>query len=72
MVEVVAFATGCGGGSSTTTTLTGNTTVTVLASSTANDPLAAFTMTLASVTLTDKSGKTATVFTTYAFEQPHD
>ncbi len=42
-------------------TLTGNTTVTLLASSTANDQLSQFSMQLAELTLTSQSGKTVTV-----------
>src|ERR1039458_8266552 len=60
-----AFATGCGGSpSSSTQTLTGNTSVTVLASSTGNNQLSQFPLTLNSLTLTSQSGKTVTVFST--------
>jgi hypothetical protein len=54
--------TGCGGG--TGTNLSGNTSVTVLASSTANDQLSAFNIAVSSVTLTSQSGKTVTLFAT--------
>lgn len=56
------FAIGCGGGGGTGTTLTGNTTIDVLASSTANDQLVQYPLTLNSLTLTSQSGKTATLF----------
>lgn len=56
---------GCGGGSSALSsggsTLTGNTTVTLLATSTANDQLSQFSMQLTKLTLTSQSGKTVTV-----------
>lgn len=57
------FAAGCGGssGSGTGTTFNGNTTVVLLASSTANDQLSAFTVTINSLTLTSKSGATVKV-----------
>ena len=51
---------GCAGGSGGGT-LSGNTTVVLLASSTANDQLSAFDTTLASLTLTSQSGKQVTV-----------
>ncbi|HEX4019570.1 MAG TPA: hypothetical protein VHX63_00355 [Acidobacteriaceae bacterium] len=64
----VGLATGCGtngsGSSSTGPVLSGNTAVTLLASSTANDQLSRFNVILTSLTLTNQSGKTVTVFTT--------
>lgn len=62
----LAFATGCGGGSSqsTGTTTNSSTVVTVLTSSTANDQLSRFNVTLNSLTLTTQSGKTATLVNT--------
>ncbi len=49
---------GCGGGvSGSGTTLTGDTAVTVLATSTANDQLSAFNIEFTSVTLTSQSGQ---------------
>lgn len=60
-VLTTAFASGCGGGTSGTT-LHGNTTVVVLASSTANDQLVQFPVTLGNLTLTSQSGKTVTLF----------
>ena len=58
------FITGCGGGagSGTNPTFSGNTAVVLLASSTANDQLVEFPLTLKSLTLTSQSGKTATLF----------
>jgi hypothetical protein len=58
-----AFTSGCGGsaGSGNGTTLSGNTNVVVLASSTANDQLVEFPLTLKSLTLTSQSGKTVTL-----------
>lgn len=62
---VSAFSAGCGAGSgSSSPSLTGDTSVTVLASSTANDQLSQYEMTINSLTLTSKSGKTVTVFST--------
>ena len=57
---------GCGGssGSGSVTPLKGSTAVVVLASSTANDQISSFNLTLSSLTLTSQSGKTVTVFST--------
>jgi Domain of unknown function (DUF5666) len=55
---------GCGGGSmvsSSSPTLTGDTAVTVLATSTANDQLAAFSIQFTGITLTSQSGKTVSL-----------
>ena len=52
---------GCGGSSSTPPPA-GNTSVTLLATSTANDKLSAFSLSFASLTLTSQSGTTVTVF----------
>jgi len=57
------FMAGCGGGPPQTT-LTGNTAVTLLASSTANDQLSELTLNITGVTLTNKDGKTVTLLTT--------
>jgi Domain of unknown function (DUF5666) len=57
------FMAGCGGGGSKTT-LTGNTAVTLLASSTANDQLSELTLNITGVTLTNKEGKSVTLLTT--------
>jgi len=59
----LTLTTGCGG-SSASTPQVGNTVVTVLATSTANDQLSQFRLTVTSLTLTNKSGKTVTVFST--------
>ncbi|MHB8302017.1 MAG: DUF5666 domain-containing protein [Acidobacteriaceae bacterium] len=62
-----AVVIGCGGSSgsgSPVRFLSGNTAVVVLASSTANDQISVFNMTLSSLTLTSQSGKTVTVFST--------
>jgi hypothetical protein len=61
IVLVTAFASGYGGGTGATT-LPGNTTVVVLASSTANDQLVQFPVALENLTLTSQSGKTVTLF----------
>ena len=59
----LALLAGCGGGGSgTTTVLQGSTNVVLLASSTANDQLVQFPLTLSSLTLTTRGGRTATVF----------
>jgi Domain of unknown function (DUF5666) len=56
---------GCaGGGSGTGTALSGNTSVTLLASSTANDQLSELTLNITGVTLTNQEGKTVTLLTT--------
>jgi hypothetical protein len=58
----VLLATGCGtGGSGTKRTFSGNTAVVVLASSTANDQLFQFSVTLQSLTLTNQSGQTVSL-----------
>jgi hypothetical protein len=60
----VAFSTGCGGSSSSTSTVPGNTPATILATSTGNDQITMFHVSLNSLTLTSQSGKTVTVFST--------
>jgi hypothetical protein len=58
-----AFATGCGSGSSNSTPpLSGNTSVTVLFSSTANSQLSEFNIGFNTITLTSQSGKIVTLF----------
>ena len=57
----VAWLTGCGG---TGSTVSGNTSVTVLTSSTANDQLTQFFLSINSVTLTNSTGQTVTLFDT--------
>jgi hypothetical protein len=59
-----AFTTGCGSSSSQSTGLSGNTSVTVLLTSTANDQLSLFLIGLNSLALTSQSGKTVNLFTT--------
>jgi hypothetical protein len=62
---VLTLTTGCGyGGNSTQPPkLSGNTSVTVVLSSTANDQLAEFDLEFQSVTLTSQSGKTVSLLT---------
>jgi hypothetical protein len=62
----LVLAAGCGGGApgSSTPLLTGNTSVVLLAASTANDQLSKFQVSFNSLTLTSQSGKTVTVFST--------
>lgn len=62
------LAVGCGGGSSTGTTFSGNTTVSVLISSTANDQLQAYSVEFASLTLTPKSGAVVNVVSSPIFD----
>jgi hypothetical protein len=56
------FASGCGQGTSSRTPVIGNTAVVVLASSTANDQLVQFPLTLNNLTLTSQSGTVVTLF----------
>ena len=64
-VALAAFTTGCGSGKSIPPpVLSGNTAVTLLLSSTANDQLSQFEISFNSVSLTSKSGKTVDLFTT--------
>ncbi|MGA7342464.1 MAG: hypothetical protein WBE72_17865 [Terracidiphilus sp.] len=62
----MALTTGCGG---TGTTFSGNTAVTVVASSTANDQLVQYSLNLTGLTLTGKSGKTVNLLTTPESEE---
>jgi hypothetical protein len=58
----LSLITGCGGSvSSTTTAPPGNTTVTVLATSTANDQIADFNLNFNTITLTSKAGTTVSL-----------
>jgi hypothetical protein len=57
------FMTGCVG-SPSQTTFTGNTAVTLLASSTANDQFSELTLNITGITLTNQEGKTVTLLTT--------
>jgi hypothetical protein len=61
MLFGVGITTGCGS-SGTSAKFSGNTTVVVLASSTANDQLVQFPVTLGNLTLTSQSGKSVTLF----------
>jgi hypothetical protein len=63
VVLAAAFTTGCGSGP-TGPVLSGNTSVTVLLTSTANDQLSEFYIDFTSITLTSQSGKTVNLFTT--------
>lgn len=62
MAAVVATGCGSGAGSGTASALHGSTTVALLASSTANDQLVEFPLTLNSLTLTNQAGKVVPVF----------
>jgi hypothetical protein len=64
----VLLAPGCGG-SGTKTTSSGNTTVVVLASSTANDQLFQFSVTLQNLTLTSQSGQTVSLLASPASDE---
>jgi Domain of unknown function (DUF5666) len=65
LLLVATFMAGCAaGGSGTGTALTGNTSVTVLASSTANDQLSELAVGITGITLTNKEGKTVTLLST--------
>jgi len=60
------FITGCGSTKSMSNSpvLSGNTSITVLVSSTANDRLSQFNVGLTSIVLTNKAGKTVSLFST--------
>jgi hypothetical protein len=61
-----AFNTGCGSNKSMSNSpvLSGNTSITVLVSSTANDQLSQFNVSFTSIGLTNKAGKTVSLFST--------
>lgn len=63
LAALAVFSTGCGSTSMSNTTppLTGNTAVTVVVSSTANDQLAEFDLDFQTIRLTSQSGQTATL-----------
>ena len=63
---LISVSTGCGSGATNQPPpkLSGNTSVTVLLSSTANDQLSAFGIGFTGITLTDQSGKTVNLFST--------
>lgn len=58
------FSASCGPGGATGAVLSGNTSVSLLLSSTANDQLSQFSIVFSSVTLTSQSGKTFNLFST--------
>ena len=64
IVAATAFNTGCGSGrtSGSSPVLSGNTAVTVVLSSTANDQLSEFGLVFQNIALTSQSGKTVTLF----------
>ena len=64
VIVAAGIMTACGSGGNThrTTKLSGNTSVTVLLSSTANDQLADFGLGLTGITLTNQAGKVVTLF----------
>jgi Domain of unknown function (DUF5666) len=64
-----AFATGCGSSGTTPPKFSGNTAVVVLASSSANDQLFQFSVTVQSLTLTSQSGQTVSLLTTPASDE---
>lgn len=69
VAAAIVFCTGCGGGSmpgSSTPQFSGNTSVTMVLTSTANDQLAEFDLGFQSITLTSQSGKTVTLLPTSA------
>lgn len=64
-VAIVSFITGCGSGSTSGTSapqFSGNTSVTVVLSSTANDQLSEFGLVFQNIALTSQSGKTVNLF----------
>ena len=71
----LGITTGCGsssGGSTKTPPLSGNTNVTVMVTSTANDQLAEFDVGFQSITLTSQSGKTVTLASSSTSGPPLD
>ncbi|MGA9509482.1 MAG: DUF5666 domain-containing protein [Candidatus Sulfotelmatobacter sp.] len=70
IVAAVIFSTGCGGGSKSGPTLSGNTAVTIVVTSTANDQLAEFDLGFQSIALTNQSGKTVTALSLPASGAP--
>lgn len=61
IIAAALLTTGCGTGSMPSPALSGNTSVTMVATSTANDQLAEFDLGFQSITLTSQSGKTVTL-----------
>jgi Domain of unknown function (DUF5666) len=66
IVAAVLLSTGCGSSGSSTPQFSGNTSVTVLLTSTANDQLSEFDIGFLGITLTSQSGKTVTLLPTSA------
>jgi len=62
LLLITGMTTGCGSGTQPPPKLHGNTSVTVLLSSTANDQVTQFDMEFQTLTLTSQSGKTVTLF----------
>jgi hypothetical protein len=65
----IGITTGCGSSGTTPPKFSGNTEVVVLASSTANDQLVQFSVTLKSLTLTSQSGQTVSLLATPASDE---
>jgi hypothetical protein len=65
----IGMATSCGSSGTTPPRFSGNTTMVVLASSTANDQLFQFSLTLQSLTLTSQSGQTVSLLATPASDE---
>jgi hypothetical protein len=65
----LSLAVGCGSGSGTKPAFSGNTSVVVLAASTANDQLFQFSVTLQSLTLTSQSGQTVSLLANPASDE---
>jgi hypothetical protein len=65
----IGITTGCGSSAPTPPKFSGNTAVVVLASSTANDQLFQFSVTLKSLTLTSQSGQTVSLLATPASDE---
>lgn len=65
----IGITTGCGSSGTTPPKLSGNTSVTVLLASTANDQVTRFALELQTLTLTSQSGKTVTLLSS---QQPSE
>lgn len=61
LLVAIGITAGCGSSSTTVPKLSGNTAVTVMLSSTANDQVTQFDVQLQTLTLTSQSGKTVTL-----------
>jgi hypothetical protein len=69
MLLSIGITTGCGSSGTTPPKFSGNTTMVVLASSTANDQLFQFSVTLQNLTLTNQSGQTVSLLATPAGDE---